>query len=164
MHAPLIRPASADDAALILSFIRELAAFENEPDRVRNTEEAIRREGFGERPAFEALIAEMADEPAGLALFYQTYSTWTGQRGLYLDDLYVRAPFRRQGIGEALIAAVAAVAVARGYPRLDLQVLHWNPARGLYERLGMRQLEAWLPYRAEGEALARLAGRAGAPG
>lgn len=154
----VVRPATAADAGLILTYIVELAAFENEPDKVLNTEEAIRREGFGARPAFEALLGELGGEPAGMALCYWTYSTWTGRRGLFVDDLYVRERFRKQGIGDALLRAAARKALAAGCTRLDLQVLDWNPARAFYERCGLVRLAEWLPYRAEGEALALLAG------
>jgi len=154
----MIRPATAADAGLILTYIVELAAFENEPEKVANTEAAIRREGFGSRPAFEALLAEVDGEAAGMALCYWTYSTWTGRRGLFVDDLYVREPYRRRGVGLALLRAAARKALAAGSTRLDLQVLDWNPARGFYERHGLVRLAEWLPYRAEGEALAALAG------
>ena len=158
----LIRPAIADDAGTILALIRELALFEEALDSVENSEAAIRREGFGERPAFEVLIAEAKGtgaerETAGMALFYSTYSTWTGRRGLFIDDLFVRERFRSQGVGAALISEVARIAVLRGATRLDLQVLDWNSARRFYERLGLQHKSRWLPYRAEGEALATLA-------
>jgi GNAT superfamily N-acetyltransferase len=157
-----IRKATIEDAPLILAFIKELAAFENEPDAVRNSEAAIRAQGFGADPAFEVLIAEAEGpdglaQPAGMALFYHTYSTWTGRRGLYVDDLFVRAPFRGTGVGRALLQAAARVAIERGCPRLDLQVLDWNSARAFYERLGFRHKDEWLPYRLAGDALVALA-------
>lgn len=154
----VVREAVAVDAGLILAFVRELAAAQGYAgDVVRNSEDAILHEGFGERPAFEALIAEVDGEAAGMALCYWTYSTWTGRRGLYVDDLIVREAQRGSGVGVALLAAAARKALAAGSLRLDLQVRAANPARGFYERLGLVHLADWLPYRAEGEALAALA-------
>lgn len=164
-----IRPARPEDAGLILSFVRELAAYEGEADKVANSEAAIREEGFGERPIFQALIAELAGaqgryEPVGMALCYHTYSTWTGRRGLYVDDLYVREAARRHGVGRALLQAAARLAREQGCTRVDLQVLDWNPAIRFYERLGFRHLREWLPYRLDGEALERLVDGGGEKG
>jgi GNAT superfamily N-acetyltransferase len=153
-----VREATADDAALILELVRELAAFERAaPGAVRATEEDFRREIAGARPGFECLIAEVDGSPAGLALFFHNFSTWEGRRGIYLEDLFVRDRARGLGVGRRLMAALARLALERGCRRLDLWVLHWNPARRFYEELGLRHMDDWLPYRAEGEALARLA-------
>src|SRR5205823_12527308 len=110
---------------------------------------------------FEALIASVDDRPAGIALFLPTYSTWRGKPGLYLEDIFVKEWARGLGIGRRLMARLAAIAVERGWERLDFSVLDWNPARGFYERLGARTLDEWMRYRAEGEALRRLAAEDG---
>src|SRR5690606_9123248 len=119
--------------------------------------ETLLAEGFGPRPAFEALLAERDGKALGFALFFHNFSTWQGRRGLYIEDLYVTPAARGLKVGERLVRACAAIALQRGCPRLDLQVLDWNPARGFYERLGLQQQTAWLSYRATGEALATLA-------
>lgn len=157
MTTVTVRPAVAADAPIILSFVRELAAFENAPDAVKARVEDLVRDGWGEAAVFEALIADAGGEPVGFVLFFPTYSTWEGRPGLFVEDLYVRPQARRLGVGRSLLAAVAARAVERGFRRLDLHVLDWNPARGFYATLGFRHMGAWLPYRIDGEALAALA-------
>jgi GNAT superfamily N-acetyltransferase len=160
MRNVTIRPAAPADAETILGFIKGLAAFEREPDAVKTTPDDLRRDGFGQHPKFEVLIAELAGEPVGFALFFPTYSTWEGRPGLYLEDLFVTERARGQGIGRKLMAALAAIAVTRGCTRLELSVLHWNPAREFYHRLGLSHLEEWLSYRLTGEALEALAAEA----
>ena len=156
-----IRAATEADAPTILRFIRELAEFEREPQAVKATEADLRRDGFGPERRFEARIGLVAGVPAGFALFFTTYSTWEGRAGIWLEDLYVTPEARRTGLGRALIADLAALALKRGFRRLDLSVLDWNPARGFYERIGINRLEGGLQYRVTGEALRALA--AGAP-
>jgi len=141
--------------------VRGLAVFENEPaERVHLTPEAILRDGFGERPVFEVIIAEQAGQAVGFALFFPNYSTWEGSPGLYCEDLYVTEAARRSGAGRAMLAALASIAHQRGWPRLDLSVLDWNPARAFYEAHGMAYQREWLPYRMEADAIARLASQA----
>ena len=152
-----IRSATPNDVPLILEFIKALARFENEPDAVRTTPEDLLRDGFGEQPQFEVLIAERDEEPVGFALFFTTYSTWEGRPSLYLEDLFVIESARKHGAGRALMAKLAAICVERGYQRLELQVLDWNPAREFYHRLGMDHMNEWLPYRLSGQALRALA-------
>ena len=152
-----IRSATADDVPLILEFIKALARFENEPDAVKTTPEDLLRDGFGEQPQFEVLIAERDEEPVGFALFFTTYSTWEGRPSLYLEDLFVIESARKHGAGRALMVKLAAICVERGYQRLELQVLDWNPAREFYHRLGMDHMNEWLPYRLSGQALHALA-------
>ena len=152
-----IRSATPNDVPLILEFIKALARFENEPDAVRTTPEDLLRDGFGEQPQFEVLIAERDEEPVGFALFFTTYSTWEGRPSLYLEDLFVVESARKHGVGRALMAKLAAICVERGYQRLELQVLDWNPAREFYHRLGMGHMNEWLPYRLSGQALHALA-------
>jgi len=155
-----VRPATPADVETILTFIKGLAAFEREPEAVKATAGDLLRDGFGEHPKFEALIAEQDGQPAGFALFFPTYSTWEGRPGIHLEDIFVIERLRGRGIGHKLMAALAALAVARGCARLELSVLHWNPAREFYHRLGMRHLQEWLPYRLSGEALRALAAEA----
>ncbi len=152
-----IRLAQAADVPTLLRLIRDLAAFEEAEDQVQATEELLLAEGFGPRPAFEALLVEVEGKPAGFALFFHNFSTWQGRRGLYVEDLYVAPWARRLGLGERLLRACAVIALERGCPRLDLQVLDWNPARTFYERLGMTHQAAWLSYRASGSVLRDLA-------
>jgi len=156
----IVRPATTADVETILTFIKGLAAFEKEPDAVKTTAADLLRDGFGVNPKFEALIAEQGGQPVGFALFFPTYSTWEGRSGIHLEDLFVVEEARGCGVGRKLMSALAALAVARGCARLELSVLHWNPAREFYHRLGMGHLAEWLPYRLSGEALRALAAEA----
>jgi GNAT superfamily N-acetyltransferase len=156
-----IRAAAEADVGLLLQLIRELAVYEKAPDAVVATEADLRRHGFGPERAFEALLAFADGRPAGFALFFTNFSTWLGKPGLYLEDVFVSKWARGLGIGRRLMARLAAIVVDRDYGRLDFWVLHWNPARGFYERLGFRHMDEWLPYRAEGDALRRLAAEDG---
>ena len=160
-----VRPAVPSDAPAIVEFVRGLARFEHEPvEHVHLTEADVLRDGFGDRPAFEVVIAERlgngAATPVGFALFFPNYSTWEGRAGVYIEDLFVIEEERRTGAGRAILAAVAQIAWERGAARIDLAVLDWNPARGFYEALGMAHQQEWLPYRMERDAIARLASEA----
>lgn len=152
-----IRFASAADAALVLDLVRELAHYERAPGAVVATPEDLVRHGFGRDRAFEALLASIDGEPAGFALFFPSFSTWLGRPGLFLEDLYVRDWARGRGVGRALLARLARIAVERGYPRLNLNVLDWNPAKGFYERLGLEPRAEWQGYGASEDVLRRLA-------
>jgi GNAT superfamily N-acetyltransferase len=158
MPSVVIRPAGASDAPTIVRLVRELAAFERLADQVRITEADVLRDGFGERRRFECLLVEVEGRAAGFVLFFHSYSTFEGRPGIYVEDLYLTEAARGLGIGRRLLARLAQIALERDCRRLDLSVLHWNPARGFYDRLGFRQRADWLPYRLTGEALARLAG------
>src|SRR5262245_3258030 len=151
------RSATPADVDTILAFIKGLAAFEHEPDAVKATTADLLRDGFGEQPKFEVLIAERDGKPIGFALFFPTYSTWEGRPGIHLEDIFVLEEERGKGVAYQLMTALAALAVERGCARLELSVLHWNPARKFYHRLGMAHQEEWLPYRISGEALKTLA-------
>lgn len=143
-----IRWATESDAALIVYFVRALAIFEKEPvENVHLTEADVRRDGFGADRRFEALIAEADHKPMGFALFFPNYSTWEGKPGLYIEDIFVEEAARGTGIGRRLVAAVAKIAKSRGCARIDLAVLHWNPARGFYHRIGFRHAEPWQIFR-----------------
>ncbi|HEV2187378.1 MAG TPA: GNAT family N-acetyltransferase [Stellaceae bacterium] len=152
-----LRFATADDCGLILAFIRELALYEKAPDAVVATEAQLREHGFGANPQFEAIIAELDGEPAGMALFHTRFSTWLGQPTLYLEDIFVREAARGHGVGRRLMARLATIALERGWGRVDFHVLDWNPARGFYRKLGFDHLEEWLRYGAGEGWLRRLA-------
>jgi ribosomal protein S18 acetylase RimI-like enzyme len=155
-----IRDAVPADAPLMLRFVRELAAYERSEDKVVATEADLAAALGSSPPQMEAVIAE-GDAPLGFALFFHNYSTWTGFRGLYLEDLYVTPEARGSGVGRALLAHVAAIAVARGCARFEWSVLDWNaPAIGFYRSLGAQPMDEWTVYRLEGGALAALAASA----
>jgi GNAT superfamily N-acetyltransferase len=157
MSAVMIRGAEPADAATIVRLVRELAEYEELLDRVRLCEEDVLRDGFGAAPRFECLLAEVAGEAAGLALFFHNYSTFEGRPGIYLEDFYVAPRARGQGLGRRLLARLAAIALERNCARLNLSVLKWNPARQFYHRIGFAEVQGWLPYRLQGGELARLA-------
>ena len=139
--------------------IRELAEFERALEQVEATEEHLHRTLFGERPAVFAHVTESGGELTGMAIWFLNYSTWLGQHGVYLEDLYVRPQHRGGGSGRLLLGTLADLCLERGYPRLEWWVLDWNePARGFYESLGARAMTEWVPYRMSGSSLARLAG------
>lgn len=152
-----VRFATADDVPLLLRLIQALAVFERAPDAVVATEADLRRHGFGPEPKFEAILAFLDGQPAGCALFHSRFSTWLGRPGLYLEDLYVTEEARGKGVGKRLMTRLAAIAVERGWGRIDFHVLDWNPAREFYHRLGMEHLGEWLRYGADETALKRLA-------
>jgi GNAT superfamily N-acetyltransferase len=152
-----IRFATADDVPLLLQLIRALAAFEKSADAVVATEADLRRYGFGPEPQFEAILAFLDEEPAGVALFHSRFSTWLGRPGMYLEDLFVTEKARGRGVGRRLMTRLAATAVERGWGRIDFHVLDWNPARRFYHRLGMDHLGEWLRYGGDEAALKQLA-------
>jgi GNAT superfamily N-acetyltransferase len=156
----LIRSATVHDAALLRTMIRELAEFEHELESVTIREEDLARDGFGENPKFRALIAEIDGKPAGYTLFFGYYSTWVGG-GLYLEDLFVREPFRGQGVGKALLATVARTAIEEHCYGIHWEVLGWNEkAIGLYTALGAEFRDRWRPVFLTGEPLRQLAEKA----
>jgi GNAT superfamily N-acetyltransferase len=155
----VIRPAGPDDTAVILEHIRGLAEYERLSHEVRATEPGLRAALFGPHPGAEVLLAEVEGQPAGFALFFHNFSTFLGQRGIYLEDLFVRPEYRHRGIGRRLLAELAALAVARHCGRLEWSVLDWNaPAIGFYRALGAVPMDEWTVFRLTGDALTRLAG------
>src|SRR5580698_3749791 len=155
-----IRPATINDVALLRTMIRELAEFEHELELVVIEEADLARDGFGASPKFRALIAEWDHQPAGYALFFGWYSTWAG-RSLFLEDLFVREPFRGQGIGKALLAFVAGIAVQEGCHGVQWEVLNWNEKTiELYKSLGAEFFDQWQPVLLKDEALRKLAEKA----
>jgi GNAT superfamily N-acetyltransferase len=159
----VIRDASRDDIGLILQLIHELAVYERAPDAVEATEELLRDALFGPGAVASALIAEHDGTPAGFALWFRSFSTWTGRPGLYLEDLFVRPEHRGAGHGRALLAELARRCLAMGGARLEWSVLDWNePAIGFYRSLGATAMAEWTVHRLTGDALLDLAGvRAG---
>jgi GNAT superfamily N-acetyltransferase len=156
--SPHIRPAEPGDVELIFSLIVELAEYERAREQVTGSPQLLADALFGPEPVAEALIAELDGQPVGFALFYTTFSTWEARPGLWLEDIYVPHEHRRGGIGQALIAAVAATAVSRGFTRLEWAALHWNePALAFYRKLGARRLDDWVLHRLEADALAAAA-------
>lgn len=155
----IIRPAVADDAALVLKFIRELAVYERLDGEVVATEPLLRDTLFGARPAAEVLLAFCDDEPAGFALFFHNYSTFLGRPGIYLEDLFVRRQLRGRGIGRALLHRVARIARDRDCGRLEWAVLDWNkPAIAFYESIGATAMNEWKLFRLTGAALSEFVG------
>lgn len=157
-----IRDATPDDVPTILRLIRALAEYEREPGAVVATPELIARHLFGEERRAECVIAEVEGEggpaAAGFALFFHNFSTWLGRPGLYLEDLFVLPEHRGLGIGRALLAHLARIAVERGCGRMEWAVLDWNePAIGFYRKLGAVPMDEWTVYRLAGEALRRVA-------
>lgn len=157
-----IRRGTIADAELIYSLICELADYEKLRHEVVATVESCRESLFGQQSCSEVLIAELDREPAGLAIYFSTYSTFLARNGIYLEDIYVRESLRGRGIGKQLLAAVAKVALERECGRLEWSVLDWNkPAIDFYEALGAVAQSEWIKYRLTGDALAKLAAECG---
>jgi len=155
-----ISPATVQDAALLRTLIRELAEFERELDLVTIREEDLARDGFGDNPRFRALIAEWEGQAAGYAIIFGYYSTWAGP-GLFLEDLFVREAFRGRGIGKALLAAVARIAIDEKCYGIHWEVLDWNKsAIEFYKTLGAKFRDQWRPVLLTGEPLHQLAKKA----
>jgi GNAT superfamily N-acetyltransferase len=153
-----IRGATEQDIGLILQFIRELAAYERLSEHAVASEADLREALFGPHPSAEVVIGSAGREPAGFALFFQTFSTFVGRPGLYLEDLFVKPEWRRRGLGRMLLAHLAGLAVDRGYGRMEWSVLDWNEqALRVYRAIGARAMDEWTVYRLTGEALRGLA-------
>lgn len=163
MSPPLqIRAAQPEDTELIFSLIVELARYERAPEHVTGTPTLLAEALFGPSPSAEALIAEIDGQAVGFALFHGSFSTWECRPGIWLEDLYVPPEHQRGGVGRALLAEVAAIAVARGCARLEWTALDWNsPALDFYVGLGATPLGDWLLHRLDGEALRAVAAEAG---
>ncbi|GAO53998.1 GNAT family N-acetyltransferase [Novosphingobium sp. MD-1] len=156
-----IRPATPEDLPLIGAFIRELAEYEKLAHEVRFDEAVLGAKLFGPRPYAEVVIGEVDGAAQGFALFFHNFSTFEGRPGIYLEDLFVRPAARGAGLGKALLAHLAALAIERDCARLEWWVLDWNePAIGFYKALGARPMDEWTVMRVDGEALARLGAKA----
>lgn len=153
-----IRAAEPADVELIFSLIMQLAEYERAPDQVKGSPALLADALFGETPTAEAVVAELDGVSVGFALFYETFSTWECRPGIWLEDLYVPPEHRRGGVGRALLAHLAAVAVSRGCTRLEWAVLDWNePALSFYRKLGAGQLNDWITHRLDGPSLHAIA-------
>ena len=152
-----IAPATPEDVPHILRFIKELADYEKLLHEVTGSEDDLRRELFGPDPVARVVIAWWQGAPAGYALYFFNFSTFLVRPGLYLEDLYVTPSLRGRGIGRALLAHLAAIAVARGCGRMEWSVLDWNePSIGFYKSLGAVPMDEWTVFRLAGDALKTL--------
>lgn len=160
----MIRPARPEDVDTIVELIKELAAYEREPNAVQATSRDLQAALFCENPALFGLIAEQETangaEIAGFALWFLNFSTWVGKHGIYLEDLYVRPRFRGDGHGKALLLELAAIAVERGYGRVEWAVLDWNvDAQGFYRSIGAIPMDEWTVWRLTGAELTAVGSR-----
>jgi len=156
-----ITAATPDDVALILRLIKALAEYERMSHRVVATEPMLRDALFGPRPYAEAVLARVGEAPVGFALFFPSFSTFAGAPGLFLEDLFVEPQWRGRGIGRALLAHLAAIAVERRWSKINWNVLDWNePALKFYRALGAEPAKDWMGYGISGEALHQLAQQA----
>lgn len=156
----VLREARPGDEAGTLRMIQALADYEREPDAVRNTTEMIAETLFGADPKAFAHVVEREGRIVGIAIWFLTYSTWTGRHGVWLEDLIVDEAERGRGYGKALIASLAGVCVERGYTRLEWTVLDWNaPSIAFYRSLGAAPMDEWTTQRLTGDELAALAAR-----
>jgi ribosomal protein S18 acetylase RimI-like enzyme len=163
-HQVMIRPARPSDVARISEMIGELADYERSADQVTATPSDLRAALSADQPALFGHVAVVGEEIVGFALWFISYSTWTGRHGIYLEDLYVSPRSRGRGAGKALLAELAAICARRGYARLEWAVLDWNtPAIGFYESAGATAMSEWTVHRLAGQALADLAETAGRP-
>ena len=156
-----IRPAISADLSLIAQFIRDLAEYERLAHEVRFDEAGLGERLFGARPYAEVLIGEIDGVAQGFALFFHNFSTFEGKPGVYLEDLFVRPEARGSGLGKALLARLAQIAVERNCARLEWWVLDWNaPSIAFYKKLGAKTMDEWTTFRIDGAALDTLAGSA----
>lgn len=153
-----IRAAGPDDLSLVADFIRKLADYEKLSHEVRFDLDTMGRHLFGAQPAAEVIIGQVDGEPKGFALFFQTFSTFEGKPGIYLEDLFVEPEARGSGLGRALLSRLAALVVERGGARLEWSVLDWNElGKGFYRSIGAASVDGWERWRMEGDSIARLA-------
>lgn len=157
----IIRAAQPDDIDTIRDFILALAEYEKLAHEVKADRDTLARYLFGPRPMAEVLIAEHDDAPVGFALFFHNFSTFEGRPGLYLEDLFVSPEARGLGVGKALLAHLASLAIERGCARLEWSVLDWNePAIAFYRSIGAKPMDEWTVQRVDGAALLNLAAAA----
>ncbi len=155
-----IRRIRPDDVDAAVQLVYDLAEYERAPDECHLTREQLHTALFGENPAVFGHIAEVDGRIVGFALWFLNFSTWRGTHGIYLEDLFVLPDQRGSGLGKALLAALAAECVERGYARLEWSVLDWNPATEFYKALGAIAMDEWTVNRLTDEALKALAAQA----
>ncbi|MFO1114061.1 MAG: GNAT family N-acetyltransferase [Beijerinckiaceae bacterium] len=154
-----IRAARRDEAALVLSFVRELAEYEKLSHEVDATEAMIADALFGASPSIFCDLAEWQGEPVGFALWFNTFSSFRGRRGVWLEDIFVRPAHRGRGIGQALLKRLARRCVEEGWTRFEWSVLDWNaPSISFYRAQGAELMDGWTICRVSGDALEKLAG------
>jgi len=155
-----IEPATERDVPELLRLIKALAEYERLGDHVVATEDQLRESLFGHAPSAEAVLAVADGAAVGFALWFHSFSTFLGKRGLYLEDLFVLPDWRGRGVGRALLQHLAQIAVARGCGRMEWSVLNWNePAIRFYRSLGARPMDEWTVYRLTGKTLREVASR-----
>lgn len=153
----IVRRATPADVPALVGLVRDLAAYEREPDAVELDETALTAALFGDAPVVFANVADDGDGVVGMTIYFRNFSTWTGRLGIYLEDFYVRPGTRGTGVGRALMTALAEEARAHGYARIDWSVLDWNEtALDFYRGIGARPLSGWSAWRLDGPALAAL--------
>ena len=153
-----IRPAQPGDVTLILDLIKGLAEYERAPEQAKATAQDIEQALFQTNPRARALICSVDGQPAGFALYFYNFSTWTGKSGIYLEDLFVEPAYRGRGAGKALLRTLARIAVAEDCTRFEWSVLDWNePAIRFYEAFGAEPQSEWIGYRLSGDALQTFA-------
>ncbi len=156
-----LREARREDAAELLRLIRELARYEKAEDQVETDGVQLAASLFDDGATAHAIVAEQEGRLVGMAIYFFNYSTWQGRNGLYLEDLFVEPACRGAGLGKALLARLAAIAVQQGCGRFEWSVLDWNtPAIEFYQSLGAEPQLEWVRYRLTGGALEALAGTA----
>ena len=161
---PVVRPARPGDEDALIELVHSLAAYERESDQVQASAQDLALALFGPDPGAWCHVAVEPEtgDLIGMALWFRTFSTWTGRCGMHLEDLYVSPAARGRGTGRALLATLAAECVARDWPRLEWAVLDWNaPAIGFYRAIGAVAMDGWTTNRVTGDALAALAASAG---
>lgn len=153
-----VRHAQPSDFDLVADFIRKLAEYEKLAHEVCFDDDTLRLHLFGPRPAAEVLIGELDGTPAGFALYFQTFSTFEGRPGIWLEDLFVEPHARGAGLGRALLSRLAALVIERGGARLEWNVLDWNDlGKGFYRSIGAASVDGWERWRMQDGALAALA-------
>ncbi|MBT4267482.1 MAG: GNAT family N-acetyltransferase [Deltaproteobacteria bacterium] len=146
--------ATADDSALILQFVTELAIYEKAEHEVVASESDIKNSLFGNSSTTRAVICNLDSKPIGYAVYFLNYSTWLGKHGLYLEDLYVSLEFRNMGAGKAILKHLAQIAFSKDCGRFEWSVLNWNePAIQFYQSIGAKPQDEWVGYRLDGQAL-----------
>ncbi len=156
-----IAPVTPAEIPSLLELIRELAQFEHLEHELEATVESLNQSFFGPEPAAGALLARCAGDTAGYAIYFFTFSSFLGRRGIWLEDVYVRPPFRKQGLGRKLIEAVAHIGVEHGCGRFEWTALDWNePALKFYRGLGATERKEWVLIRMDPDGLKKLGGKA----